>query len=87
LNTQRTFRRQRQDRPLDLPTCSICLRVLHGWHWIDPDELIRSKRTFESPAVPRLGPALCDSCCESIRVRRERQRERLDGALVAYDVS
>jgi hypothetical protein len=57
---------------LSLAACSICLRAEHGSQWIGSSELIRRLRTFEHDVVPRLGPALCDRCSESIRVRRQR---------------
>jgi hypothetical protein len=57
---------------LSLSVCSICLSAVHGSQWIGSSELIRSLRTFEHDVVPRLGPALCDRCSESIRVRRQR---------------
>jgi hypothetical protein len=57
---------------LSLAVCSICLRAEHGSQWIGSSELIRRLRTFEHDVVPRLGPALCDRCSESIRVRRHR---------------
>jgi hypothetical protein len=61
---------------LSLAACSICLRAEHDSQWIGSSELIRRLRTFEHDLVPRLRPALCDRCAESIRVRRQ----RVDGA-------
>jgi hypothetical protein len=57
---------------LSLAACSICLRAEHGSEWIGSSELIRRLRTFEQDVVPRLGPALCDRCSESLRARRQR---------------
>ena len=72
------FRRaETPDGRLSLTACSICLRVLRRSGWIAPDELIRGMRTHEMAAVPRLGPALCDRCSDSIRLRREWPEEPL----------
>jgi hypothetical protein len=62
---------------LSVPACSICLRVLHRSEWIESGELVRRLRGSEIDSVPRLRPALCHRCSDSIRARRERAGERL----------
>ena len=58
-----------------LIVCSVCLRVLDGSTWIEAERAIATLRSFELPAPPRLGPALCERCTESIRRRRARVPE------------
>jgi hypothetical protein len=53
-----------------LIACSVCLRVLRGEEWVEAEHAIRDLRSFALPAPPRLEPALCDHCTESIRRRR-----------------
>jgi len=55
---------------LSLAACSLCLRVLSGSDWVDAEDVIRRLRSFEQTTPPRLAPALCASCVESIRLRR-----------------
>jgi hypothetical protein len=55
---------------LRLAACSVCLRVLSGSDWVDAEDAIRKLRSFERDRPPRLSPALCASCVESIRLRR-----------------
>lgn len=62
---------------INLTVCSICLRVLDGSEWIEPDELIRRMRTFERDAVPRLEAALCNRCSNVIQIRRGGAEEAL----------
>jgi hypothetical protein len=64
-------------RSLTLHTCSICLRVLHSGNWIDAETIIREQRSFERQSLPRLKPALCEACEESLHRRRVRSPERL----------
>jgi hypothetical protein len=58
-------------------TCSVCLRVLRGAAWAEAGELIRSLRTFERAAVPRLQAGLCEHCQQELRLRRQKSEERL----------
>jgi len=53
-----------------LVTCSMCLRVLRGSEWIEAERVIHEIRSYELEAPPRLRPALCDVCAESIHSRR-----------------
>lgn len=53
-----------------LVTCSMCLRVLRGSEWLDAERVIHELRSYELEAPPRLRPALCDGCAESIHRRR-----------------
>jgi hypothetical protein len=62
-----------------LVACSICLRVLRGSEWIEAERVIRTLRSYELEAPPRLGPGVCDVCAESIVSRRARVR-RLQAA-------
>ena len=57
--------------------CSICLRVQVGSEWIEAEQVIRANRTHELAAVPRLHPAVCDSCADAISRRRARADELL----------
>ena len=54
----------------DLTTCSLCLRVLRGSEWMEAERVIREIRSYELEAPPRLQPAVCDACAESIFSRR-----------------
>jgi hypothetical protein len=55
-----------------LITCSMCLRVLRGSQWMEAEHVIHEIRSYELEAPPRLRPALCDFCAESIVSRRAR---------------
>ena len=48
----------------------MCLRVLRGSEWIEAERVIHEIRSYELEAPPRLRPALCDACAESIHRRR-----------------
>ena len=67
--------RRRNESPIDLKACSLCLRVLHGATWIEPEHVISEIRTYEREAPPRLHSAVCDFCAESIFSRRARVAE------------
>jgi hypothetical protein len=60
-----------------LVTCSVCLRVLRGSQWMEPEAVIREMRSFELEAPPRLEPALCTICADSILSRRSEAQEIL----------
>jgi hypothetical protein len=60
-----------------LITCSVCLRVLRSSQWVEPEIVIREIRSFELEAPPRLEPALCTVCAESILSRRSQAQEIL----------
>ena len=53
-----------------LATCSICLRVLRGFEWIDAEQAIIELRTFTLGEPVRLAPGLCDDCREELAERR-----------------
>jgi hypothetical protein len=52
-----------------LTTCSLCLRVLRGSEWIEAERVIREICSYELEAPPRLEPAVCELCAESIQSR------------------
>jgi len=62
---------------LTLRTCAICLRVLRRRTWIAAETIILEQRSFERSSLPRLQPALCAACVESIHQRRVRPAPRL----------
>jgi hypothetical protein len=57
-----------------LLACSVCLRVLRGSEWIEPEQMIRELRSFALHDPPKLGSALCTHCAESIQLRRGQTR-------------
>ena len=61
---------RRAETSTGLVTCSLCLRVLLDSEWIDAERVIRAIRTYELGALPRLEPAICDICADSIFSRR-----------------
>lgn len=61
--------------PGGLVACSVCLRVLRASRWVDAERVIRELRSFELEAPPRLEPALCTVCAESIFSRRSQAHE------------
>jgi hypothetical protein len=61
----------------DLITCSLCLRVLHESEWMEAEQVIRAIRSYELEVPPRLQPAVCDHCAESISSRRAQAVERV----------
>jgi hypothetical protein len=63
--------------PWALTVCSVCLRVFDETDWVDAEAVIRQLRSFDLAAAPRLKPALCDRCVESLRERRLRRAEPL----------
>jgi hypothetical protein len=65
------------DSPLTLTACSLCLRVLRGSEWLEPEHVISEIRSYELAAPPRLEPAVCDICADSILSRRDRVNEAL----------
>jgi len=73
----RSATRRRTHRQAELVACSLCLRVLRSAGWVEARDLIRGLRTFEHEAVPRLRPALCDHCEQTLRARRGRLQEQL----------
>jgi hypothetical protein len=68
---------QHTDSQTTLIACSLCLRVLHGSEWIDAEHVIREIRSYELEAPPRLEPAVCDFCADSILSRRAHVGEPL----------
>jgi hypothetical protein len=64
----RVLRPRRADT--NLLTCSLCLRVLRGSEWIEAEHVIRQLRSYELESPPRLRPAVCELCAESILNRR-----------------
>ena len=62
--------------PLTLRTCSICLRVERRRNWIAAETVILELRSFERVSPPRLQPALCAACEESIHQRRAQPVEQ-----------
>jgi hypothetical protein len=60
-----------------LVTCSVCLRVLRSSQWVEAETVIREIRSFELEAPPRLDPALCTGCADSILSRRSAAQETL----------
>jgi hypothetical protein len=71
----RSRRPWRQTAPIDLITCSLCLRIRRGSDWLDADRVIREIRSYELAALPNLHSGVCDSCAESIFARRNRAGE------------
>jgi hypothetical protein len=67
---------QTESRPT-LITCSLCLRVLRGSEWLEAERVIGEIRSYELEAPPRLEPAVCDVCAESILNRRAHLDEPL----------
>ena len=65
----------RFQRPIDLVTCSLCLRVRRGSDWIEADEVIRELRSYELPDLPRLQSAVCEDCTDAILDRRAGSEE------------
>jgi hypothetical protein len=63
--------------PTTLIACSLCLRVLRGSEWIEAERVIGEIRSYELDALPRLEPAVCDPCAESIFSRRAQVGERI----------
>jgi hypothetical protein len=59
----------------DLITCSSCLRVRSGSGWIEAEQVIKELRSYELEAPPRLRPAVCEPCAESILNRRAEAAE------------
>jgi len=55
---------------LALSSCSVCLRVLWGGKWIEAATAIHELRSYERSSPPRLKPALCATCEESLLLRR-----------------
>jgi hypothetical protein len=53
--------------PEQLP---VCLRVLWGGKWIEAETIICELRSYERSSPPRLKPALCATCEESLLRRR-----------------
>jgi hypothetical protein len=60
-----------------LVTCSVCLRVLRSSQWVEAETVIRETRSFELEAPPRLEPALCTVCADSILSRRSEAQQTL----------
>ena len=54
------------DETLSLVSCSLCLRVLHDSHWIDPRDAMRMLRRLELSTVVHLEPGICDRCTQRI---------------------
>jgi len=76
LQLQRVRRTLRQTRSRStLITCALCLRVRRGSEWIEAEHVIREIRSYELDAPPRLQPAVCDVCAESILGRRAQEAE------------
>jgi hypothetical protein len=64
------FRRPSAQPKSRMTTCSLCLRVLRGSEWVEAELVIREIRSYELEAPPRLEPAVCELCAESIESRR-----------------
>jgi hypothetical protein len=64
-------------RNTGLVTCSLCLRVRRGSHWIEPEVVIRELRSYELQVVPHLQPAVCDDCADAIFDRRANADEAI----------
>jgi hypothetical protein len=60
-----------------LTTCSLCLRVLRGSEWLEAERVIGEIRSYELETPPRLEPAVCDFCADSILNRRAHLDEPL----------
>ena len=60
-----------------LVTCSVCLHVLRSSQWVEAETVIREIRSFELDAPPRLEPALCTVCADSILGRRSEAQQTL----------
>jgi hypothetical protein len=77
MNADRVLRFRRKplltESATDLIACSLCLRVLRGSEWVEAERVIRAIRSYELDAPPRLHPAVCDFCAESILSRRASQ--------------
>jgi hypothetical protein len=54
------------DAQRDLVTCALCLRVRPGSEWMQAELAIRETRSYELATAPRLPPAVCEACAESI---------------------
>jgi hypothetical protein len=59
----------------DLVTCSLCLRVLRGSAWLEPEDVITELRSYELETLPTLLPGVCDDCADAIFGRRARLEE------------
>jgi hypothetical protein len=67
--------RHRKESGTSLTTCSLCLRVLRGFEWVEAERVIDEIRSYELEAPPRLRAALCEGCADSISRRRARVRQ------------
>jgi len=47
--------------------CRWCLRVKVGDRWLELEEAVFSLRLFESPVLPLLNHAMCETCYEEMR--------------------
>ena len=77
LRLPRTRHTQQTDARTTLITCSLCLRVLRGSEWIEAESVIGEIRSYELETPPRLEPAVCDFCADSILNRRAHLDEPL----------
>ena len=68
---------QQTESPTSLITCSLCLRVLRDSEWLEAERVIGEIRSYELEAPPRLEPAVCDLCADSIFSRRTHLDEPL----------
>jgi hypothetical protein len=68
---------QQTESRTSLITCSLCLRVLRDSEWVEADRVIGEIRSYELEAPPRLEPAVCNVCADSILNRRAHLDEPL----------
>jgi hypothetical protein len=61
----------------DVIACPLCLCVRRGSEWIEAEHVMRSTRSNELEALPRLHSAVCDFCAEAIFSRRGAGRESM----------
>jgi hypothetical protein len=77
LRLPRIQNRQQTDSRPSLIACSLCLRVRRGSTWLEAEHVIGEIRSYELEVPPRLDPAVCDFCAESILSRRAHLNEPL----------
>jgi hypothetical protein len=69
-NAVQSLRSRREQQPITLTGCPLCLRVLRGSDWVEAERVIRDIRSYELAAPPRLEWTVCELCSESIFNRR-----------------
>ena len=62
MNTNRvqSLRSRREQQPITLTSCPLCLRVLRGSDWVEAERVIRDIRSYELAAPPRLEWTVCE---------------------------